>query len=172
MIALVAADYKYSLRGLSEDSEDYRKKLSEVHSRSAKRILKLCETNKGFYVKAGQFVATMRRAPEEYTSVLCSLQDQVSPCHFKAIKEVLVRHLGNDLSEISEILYLEGHIFFPDIRFMTLDENPIAAASIAQVHRAVLKDCREVAVKVGAIPLVGAADEDGHNNHVFRFEVH
>lgn len=35
-----------------------------------------------------------------------------------------------------------------NLRFLSFDEQPVAAASIAQVHHAVLKDHREVAVKV------------------------
>ncbi|XP_062006413.1 uncharacterized protein LOC133723569 isoform X4 [Rosa rugosa] len=130
-IALTAVDYKFTLRGLPVDSDEYRRKLSEVHFRSAWRILKLCEANKGFYVKAGQFVAALRQVPKEYSSTLSSLQDQAVPCHFKAIEEVLIRNLGRNLSDT----------------FLSLDEQPLAAASIAQVHKAVLKDRQAVAIK-------------------------
>nr|XP_018686740.1 PREDICTED: uncharacterized aarF domain-containing protein kinase 1 isoform X4 [Musa acuminata subsp. malaccensis] len=131
-IAFVVVDYKYSLRSLPPGSSDYRMKVSEVHLRSAKRLLKLCEANKGFYVKAGQFVSSLRQVPKEYTSILSSLQDQAIPCHFKDIEDVIASNLGKDLSEI----------------FLAFDEQPIAAASIAQVHHGLLKNNQEVAVKV------------------------
>lgn len=125
-------DYKYSLQSLPPQSTAYRSKSSEVHLRSAKKLLKLCEANKGFYVKAGQFVSSLRQVPKEYSTTLSSLQDQAIPCSFKEIKEVISNNLGKDLSEV----------------FLSFDEQPIAAASIAQVHHGLLKDNQEVAVKV------------------------
>ncbi|GAB4827358.1 hypothetical protein Ancab_034245 [Ancistrocladus abbreviatus] len=131
-IASNVFDYKYSLHGLPEGSDEYRCTMSEVHLRSAKRILKLCDANKGLYVKAGQFAAALRQVPKEYSSTLSSLQDKAVPCQFTAIKEALNRSLKKELTDI----------------FISFDEQPIAAASIAQVHRAVLKSHEEVAVKV------------------------
>ncbi|XP_031116941.1 uncharacterized aarF domain-containing protein kinase 1 [Ipomoea triloba] len=127
-------DYVYSLHGLTQNSEEYLRVASEVHLRSAKRILRLCEANKGVYVKAGQFVAAVRvrKVPKEYSSILSSLQDQAVPCPFESIKEVLIHNLGPNLSDI----------------FFSFDEEPFAAASIAQVHHALLRDHQEVAVKV------------------------
>ncbi|MFS7969638.1 putative ABC-type Cd(2+) transporter [Helianthus anomalus] len=125
-------DYKYSLQGLWKDTDEYAQVLSQVHLRSAKRILKLCEVNQGFYIKAGQFVASVRQVPKEYSSTLASLQDQAVPCSFEAVKEVLISNLGSDLNEF----------------FISIDEQPIAAASIAQVHRALLKDHQEVVLKI------------------------
>lgn len=75
-IASSVVDYKYSLYGLSVDSEEYSQVLSEVHQRSAKRMLNLCEANKGFYVKAAQFAAALRRIPKEYSLTLSPLQDK------------------------------------------------------------------------------------------------
>lgn len=106
-------------------------------------------------MKAGQFVAALRQVPKEYSLTLSSLQDQAVPYHFKAIKEVLIHNLGPELSDM----------------FLSLDEHPIAAASIAQVHRGVLKGHQEVAIKVGAVPGPGAANENRYNNHVFSFKI-
>ncbi|KAL8532292.1 hypothetical protein ACS0TY_008767 [Phlomoides rotata] len=131
-ITSCVVDYKYSLHGLLADSDEYGRTLAEIHLRSARRILKLCDANRGFYVKAGQFVAAVRQVPREYSSTLSSLQDKAVPCNFEAAKEVIVKSLGKELSEI----------------FLSFDEQPVAAASIAQVHHAVLKDHQEVAVKI------------------------
>ncbi|KAK3120329.1 hypothetical protein QOZ80_9AG0685880 [Eleusine coracana subsp. coracana] len=132
-IGFVVADYKYSLRGLSTESADYREKLSEIHLRSAKKLLKLCEVNGGFYVKAGQFVSSLRQVPKEYSSTLSCLQDQATPSSFQDIKLVLQKNFGRKINDI----------------FLELDEHPIAAASIAQVHRGRLcNNNQEVAVKV------------------------
>ncbi|XP_020586030.1 uncharacterized aarF domain-containing protein kinase 1 isoform X2 [Phalaenopsis equestris] len=131
-ISSIVVDYKYSLWGLPLGSSDYRSKLPEVHLRAAKRLLKLCEANGGFYVKAGQFVSSLRHVPKEYSSTLSSLLDQVNPCNIKDIKEMISKSLGEDCSTL----------------FCSFDENPIAAASIAQVHRGTLSNNQEIAIKV------------------------
>jgi len=49
-----------------------------VHERAAKRLLRLCEENRGFYIKAGQFIASMQQVPKEFVSTLSVLQDKVN----------------------------------------------------------------------------------------------
>lgn len=84
-------------------------------------------------IKLGQSLATRPDlVGEEAARDLLSLQDSLPPVPFDAIRRQIETHLGRPI----EALYS---------RF---DEVPVGAASIAQVHRAVTTDGREVAVKV------------------------
>ena len=85
------------------------------------------------FIKLGQILSTrLDLLPEEYCQELRKLQEQTSPVSFLEIKEVVEGELKKPLEEI----------------FEEFDPAPLASASIAQVHRAILKDGNKVAVKV------------------------
>lgn len=84
-------------------------------------------------IKLGQTLATRPDlVGEEAASNLLELQDSLPPVPFAAIKAEVESAFGRPLSD----LYAE------------FEEQPVGAASIAQVHRAVTRDGRRVAVKV------------------------
>lgn len=85
------------------------------------------------YIKFGQLLSTRADIlPPEYIKELRKLQDKVSPINFDKILTVIKEELGENYQEI----------------FINIDENPVAAASIAQTHQALLKDGTQVILKI------------------------
>jgi ubiquinone biosynthesis protein len=85
------------------------------------------------FIKLGQVMSTRPDLfPPEIIDQLRMLQDRLPPFAFRRVRATIEADLGKPLAE----LYAE------------LDETPVAAASVAQVHRARLVDGREVAVKI------------------------
>ena len=85
------------------------------------------------FVKLGQVLSTRPdMIPPAYLAALERMQEKVAPVPVEHIRAVIEAELGTPINKL----------------FLAFDEVPLGCASIAQVHRAVLRDGREVAVKV------------------------
>lgn len=134
MLARVFVGYKLiSFREKRKGTDWGETKRNAHHAWSANRFYETAVRNQGLMIKTGQFLGTRPDVlPEAYVEALSRLHDEVPPEPFDVIRAHVERELGRPLEDV----------------FTEFSEAPVASASLAQVHRAVLKDGRVCAVKV------------------------
>ncbi|HEY0867448.1 MAG TPA: AarF/UbiB family protein, partial [Fimbriimonas sp.] len=85
------------------------------------------------YIKLGQAISTRTDlVPPDYVAELAKLQDDAPPIPYEEVAEVIRSELGAS----------------PDLIFRNFEREPVAAASIGQVHRAEREDGTRIVVKV------------------------
>ena len=130
---------------------------TEFHVRTAERYAELLGRSKGALMKAGQtlsFVSAAPAVPEEfqpiYRAALMRLRDSAPPMAPELARAVLERELGQRT----------------ELAFARFEWEPLAAASIGQVHAARLHDGRAVAVKIQYPGVADAIAADLKNNEL------
>jgi predicted unusual protein kinase regulating ubiquinone biosynthesis (AarF/ABC1/UbiB family) len=113
--------------------ERRRRKREEFVLRTAEDVTRTMGDMKGAFMKFGQILSLMSGTlPDEARAQLATLQAQAPPMAYELVREVIEREFGLP----------------PERLFQRFEHEPVAAASIGQVHRARLFDGSRVAVKV------------------------
>ena len=135
------------------NSDASRERASRQQLKSAESLVKVLGNMRGAAMKVGQTLSAvdLGLVPDEirpqFQEILAALQQDAKPVPFKSIRKVIEDDMGEKLSAT----------------FAEFDEQPIAAASIGQVHRAKLDDGRVVAVKVQYPGIAEAIHADMQN---------
>ncbi len=124
---------RYRLRYLISTHEHRQHLKSEVHLQNAEEAAQILGNMKGVFMKIGQIVSFANESmPENARNAMQSLQQDAPPMAFSLVRTVVEEELSAELDTV----------------FSFFDEEPLAAASIGQVHKATLLDGSQVAVKV------------------------
>ncbi|HEX4904570.1 MAG TPA: AarF/ABC1/UbiB kinase family protein [Acidimicrobiales bacterium] len=121
------------VRGAGKDAARRAELEERFAIKTAEDVAKELGNMKGAIMKAGQMFSFIAEGlPPEAQAALATLQADVPPMAPSLAEQVVREELGKD----------------PEHLFLDWNPVPVAAASIGQVHKAVLRDGREVAVKV------------------------
>lgn len=127
----------YGFHDLAEQIHPLKKRLWKEHALTGRsrpeKLRMLFEELGPTFIKLGQILSTRPDlVTPEYARELAKLTEKVSPFPLEKVREIIRRELGREPEEI----------------FREFSSEPLAAASIGQVHAAVLKDGTAVVVKV------------------------
>jgi predicted unusual protein kinase regulating ubiquinone biosynthesis (AarF/ABC1/UbiB family) len=113
--------------------EPGKRDMAAIHQRNADQIFNTAVSMRGMLVKMCQVVGTRSDIfPPQYVKTLSQCHDRLPARDFETVKRIVEEDFGRPLNEV----------------FSEFSPTAIAAASLAQVHRARLVDGRVVAVKV------------------------
>ena len=135
---IAALLYRYGRSDLVQDLTtaellDEKDIKAETGAASPEQLANDLENMGPTFVKLGQILSSRPDLlPEPYLKALTRLQDKVKPFPFEDVEQTMVQELGVRLSKA----------------FADFEREPLAAASLGQVHRATLRDGRAVVVKV------------------------
>jgi predicted unusual protein kinase regulating ubiquinone biosynthesis (AarF/ABC1/UbiB family) len=133
------------------NDEQKSESLIKKNLQNARRIANTFGELKGAVMKVGQMLSLQEDLlPEEMRDILRGLQNQAPPVPFELMRPVLEEELGKDADK-----YIK-----------TIEEEALASASIGQVHRAILKDGREVVLKIQYPDVYEMVDSDLKNLRV------
>jgi ubiquinone biosynthesis protein len=119
--------------------------MNKIHKRNASKIYNSFVNLKGLYIKLGQLISILATSlPQSFRDELIQLQDKMPPTDYEIMKKRLKSEWKKEPKDILK----------------TIDPIPIAAASIGQVHRGVLKTGEEVVIKIQYPGLEKIMDSD------------
>jgi ubiquinone biosynthesis protein len=132
--ALVMLSYVFLMLGKGIFGQRYYDlRIEKLHLRNAERVKRAILKLNGLFIKIGQMLSILSNfLPETFQKPLEELQDKIPARPYAEVRERIIQELGKAPEEL----------------FTRFDQEPLAAASIGQAHRAQLKDGTEVVVKV------------------------